>query len=236
MENESSKQDEQPAVESIDYEFPCKKCERVFKTKKELIGHESKSHKRGKNKPQQGDFACPYCPKRFKLARGLQGHTRVHRNMEEPKNEPSSVENELNNDDISNEAELSSVQETTNETSSVQNESNNDDTLNEAEKSSVQVEDEIFEQGDDNNQMKQSMIDVTQNLGNFQCEKCEKSFDTNKQLIGHAAKSHKRGRNVIGDWSCCNCLNVFRNFRAFQAHQRFHPRLTSSNNYNPNNE
>lgn len=213
LENDSSEQVEQPAVESIELEllFPCKKCEKLFKSKKELVGHESRNHKRGKNMTQQGDFECPDCHKRFKLARGLQGHKRIHRNMQEPTN--------------SNDIMLDEVP------ASVEIEFSKDDTLNEVEQDSSQVENEMFELlEDDNEQVKQPMVDATENLGNFQCDKCEKRFNTNKQLVGHTAKSHKYGKNVIGEFSCCSCLNFFSNFRAFQAHQRIHPSLTSYNN------
>lgn len=227
MENDTDKeldQVEQPAVESnaVSVDFQCNMCKRSFETNKQLVGHKSKSHKRGMNVTLPDNFPCGECPKRFKFLRALQGHQRIHsiRNVQEPSN--SILTN-------TNENILDEVQQSP--TASVEVETTNDTTLNEVQ----QPVNAIVENDNDIilAQIQQPADESTAELMNFPCEKCEKRFNSNRQLVGHVSKSHKFGKSIIhpdGEYSCISCLKFFPYFRALQAHQRIHPRVFSSNN------
>lgn len=233
---------QQTAVESsvLSATFRCNKCGRSFKTNKQLVGHKSKSHKRGLNVTQPGDFPCGECHKRFKLLRALQGHQRIHSNrnvqvtsntnyntMEEDQQLPSEPSN-TNYNNISDEYQQPAA-------APVEMETTNDTTLYEVAQSSnaiVEIDNDTILA-----QVQQLAVDTSAVLENFQCNKCGKGFKTNKQLVGHESKSHKFGKKIIhpdGEYSCISCLRKFTYFRALQAHQRMHPRIFSSNNLKRN--
>lgn len=222
MENDSYvelEQVEQPAVESsaVPVKFSCNRCEKSFDSKKEFVGHTSRSHKRGKNIMQSGDFACTECPKKFKVLRALQGHQRIHENQ--------------NVQEISNVNDFIVLEVHQPTPASV--EKINDTTMNEVQQSVNALVETENENDTILEQVQQLLTESSKESVNFPCDKCEKSFKSNQQLVGHVSRSHKYGKNVShpdGEYSCNICLRDFSYFRAFQAHQRMHPRLISSNN------
>lgn len=209
---------EEPAVVELNTEvakFTCDKCKKDFITKQQLVGHMSKGHKRGKN-VSVGDYSCGKCPKKFKLLRALQGHQRIHYTQ--------NVQQDLANaDDI---IDLNEVQQPAPALIGMEN-VGEIIALDEGQ----QPVHKLVQIGNVDEMERPVVIESGAEVATIPCNQCNKFFNTNQQLVGHKSRAHKHGKKVSqpdGDYSCVICLRHFQYLRAFQAHRRVHPKVSSN--------